>query len=134
MKVYQYANTDLATPTQLSQNAEAIAFAVIQPFGANIIVSCNQVSGTETGDLLADDENQEVIVKGLRSNGLLAGTFIVGFAKIEEIENETYSYQYFPNLVNDTDKVLFRGYLKETQTESYTPILASRNIVQLKRA
>lgn len=103
--------------------------------GNELYVLANAISALETpANIVMDDEASEQIVKGRRVSDWSAGTRVVGFAPQQDIEDETTNYQYWPTVKLDTGEVLFRGTLKVSLTEAYTPKLstgANNDIIQL---
>lgn len=115
-------------------NAEAIAFGNVIPLGGlAFLVSTEIINGSENLTIVGNDDSDEKILKGARTTDTLAGNFVVGAAPINVIESEFEDYIIYPTIVSGSN-VLYKGRLKVSRTEAYTPSFLSTPNVQFKTA
>jgi hypothetical protein len=98
-------------------------------------VNTEVIEGTETYTatlVLSDDAAQEKIVK-LRVSDAQAGYVVVGVASKSVVESEFEQYQMWRidgansglSNIGQSEMVLYRGILKVSQTQVYTPAFLS---------
>ena len=117
----------------IAKHAEAIAFGNLTPVtSTTAILSTDLIGGNEDAPVIADDEADERVVKGKRVFDAQSGYIIVGFATLNTIQSEMVDYTIFHGIVTDTDKLLYKGILKTSQTEAYTPTFLSTANAQLR--
>lgn len=125
MKQFHIAYADIDTQAELEAIAIPLAKGNVIPVSATeLIVQSDFIGGNEgTDDLVIDDSANETVIKGAQVKDAQAGYTVVGITTLANIEGEFRNYEIFYG-VNDgggTPKYLFRGVLKASKTEQYTP-------------
>ena len=132
MRRYYIANTDVDTQAELDKFAEAMVYGkVTLPTPTTILIETEFVSGNEDQTkLIYDDEGQEIVLAGMRLTDSQYGNVVVGFASLSDIKKECRNYEIYPQFVDASGDPLFRGMLKVSKTEVYTPDVTSGTHVQ----
>lgn len=119
----------------------AIAGAATTDRRTQFKVSTDVIEGTETYNactVLGDDAMQEQIKK-VRVSDAQAGYVVVGVAPKSVVESEFDNYQYWrcdgqteSSNIGASQPVLYRGILKVSRTQVYTPTFLSTTNVQFR--
>ena len=128
MKTFLIDNT-----LDIALHAEAVAFGNVTPVTpTTAILSTDLIGGNEDALVIADDEADERIVKGKRVFDAQSGYIVCGFAPIGVIESEMVDYTIFHGIVKNTNQLFYKGVLKTSQTEAYTPLFLNTDNAQLR--
>lgn len=132
MVIHLLTTEDLNTQVEFDKYAELFAYGNIdfysKPVGASeagvhsIAISGDIISGNEaSGTLLFQDDADEKVLKGARTNDSQAGNWVTGFATESVIKKELKNYQIFQNMSyvdNGVTLYLYRGTLNVSATEA----------------
>lgn len=125
MKVFQLGAT--ITSTKLSTNALVLATGKFLPSVTGWQIQAEVLSGNEDLDETYQNYQGEKIIRDFKTADAVAGRWVVGLAPISVIQDEFAEFEIFSSVAHDTTatNLLFRGRLKESRTEAYTPAFLS---------
>jgi len=132
MVIHLVTAEDLNTQAEFDNYAELFAYGSIDFYSKPVVaasdgvhslaISGDIISGNEpSGSLLFQDDADEKVLKGARTNDSQAGNWVVGFASESTIKKEMKNYQIFQtiSMTSGSDTLfLYRGTLNVSATEA----------------
>ena len=121
------------TGAELGNNAIAIALGQIEVNGAEqVVIGTSKMSGNETFTVLSKNSKPETTIKDFRNPIPTMHSLVIGLAPQSVVENEFTDWVII-DAVTETGtpaNVLFKGYLKQSKSETYDPaFLAYQNVI-----
>lgn len=126
--------TDTITAAELALNALPLALGEFVPNDTGYSIKTNVLSGNESLLEVFQNSVGEKIIRNFKTADAVAGRWVVGLAPQNVIEDEFDNYEIFGSVADNANasNALFRGKLKESRTEAYTPAFLSFPHVILK--